>query len=74
MKEVFYNNSFKKWLKDSDIEMYSTHTERFIRTLKTKICKDMASVSKNVIHINEIPLKFIALVCLKSLAPMYFMV
>ena len=37
----FYNSSFKKWLKDNDIEMYSTHhegksvaTERFIRTLK----------------------------------------
>ena len=35
----FYNNSFKKWLKDSDIEMYSIHNEgksvvveRFIRT------------------------------------------
>ena len=35
----FYNNSFKKWLKDNDIEMYSIHsegkpvvTERFIRT------------------------------------------
>ena len=40
----FYNNSFKKWLKDNNIEMYSTHNEgksvvaeRFIRTLKTKI-------------------------------------
>ena len=40
----FYNNSFKKWLKYKDIEMYSTHnqrkfvvTERFIRTLKSKI-------------------------------------
>ena len=40
----FYNNSIKKWLKDNDIEMYSIHnegksvvTERFIRTLKTKI-------------------------------------
>ena len=38
----FYNNSFKKWLKDNDIEMYSTHNEgksvvaeRFIRTIKT---------------------------------------
>ena len=37
----FYNNSFKKWLKDNDIEMYSIHNEgksvaaeRFIRTLK----------------------------------------
>ena len=51
----FYNNSFKKWLKDNDIEMYSIHNEgksvvaeRFIRTLKTKICKYMTSVSKNV--------------------------
>ena len=42
----FWNSSFKNWLKDSDIEMYSTHnerksvfTERFIRTLKTKIYK-----------------------------------
>ena len=40
----FYNNAFKKLLKDSDIEMYSTHNEgksvvaeRFIRTLKNKI-------------------------------------
>ena len=38
----FYNNSFKKWLKDNDIEMYLIHNEgksvfaeRFIRTLKT---------------------------------------
>ena len=37
----FYKNSFKKWLKDNDIEMYSTHNEgksvvaeRFIRTIK----------------------------------------
>ena len=40
----FYNSSFKKWLKDNDIEMYSIYNEgksvvaeRFIRTLKTKI-------------------------------------
>ena len=39
----FYNNSFKKWLQDNDIVMYSTHNERktvvaerFIRTLKAK--------------------------------------
>ena len=50
----FYNNSFKKWLKDNDIEMYSIHNEgksvvaeRFIRTLKTKIYKYMTLVSKN---------------------------
>ena len=51
----FYNNSFKKWLKDNDIEMYLIHNEgksvvaeRFIRTLKTKIYKYMTSISKNV--------------------------
>ena len=51
----FYNSSFKKWLKDTDIEMYSIRNEgksvvaqRFIRTLKTKICKYMTSVSRNV--------------------------
>ena len=37
----FYNSSFKKWLKDNDIEMYSIYkegksviSEGFIRTLK----------------------------------------
>ena len=45
----FYNNSFKKWLKDNDIEMYSIHNEgKFIRTLKNKICKYMTSISKNM--------------------------
>ena len=51
----FYNSSFKKWLKDNDIEMYSTNNEGksviaegFIRTLKNKIYKYMTSVSKNV--------------------------
>ena len=50
-----YNNSFKKWLKDNDAEMYSIHNEgksvvaeRFVRTLKNKIYKYMTSVSKNV--------------------------
>ena len=44
----FYNNSFKKWLKDNDIVMYSTNNEGksviaegFIRTLKNKIYKYM---------------------------------
>ena len=56
----FYNNSFKKWLKGNDIEMYSIHnegksvvTERFIRTLKTKFYKYITSVSKNV-YINKL--------------------
>ena len=51
----FYNNSFKKWLKDNDIEMYSIHNEgksvvaeRFIRTLKNKIYKYMTPISKNL--------------------------
>ena len=55
----FYNNSFKKWLKDNDIEMYSIHNEgksvvaeRFIRTLKNKISKYMSSTSKMCISIN----------------------
>ena len=44
----FYNNYFKKWLKDNNIEMYSIYNEgksvvaeRFIRTLKIKIYKYM---------------------------------
>ena len=51
----FYNNSFKKWLKDDDIEMYSIHNEGklvvaeiSIRTLKNKIYKYMRAISKNV--------------------------
>ena len=51
----FYNNSFKKWIKDNAIEMYSTHNEgksvvaqRFIKTLKNKSFKYMTSISKNV--------------------------
>ena len=51
----FYNASFKKWLQDNDIVMYSTHNEgksvvaeRFIRTLKSKNYKYMTSISKNV--------------------------
>ena len=51
----FYNASLKKWLLDNDIVMYSINNkgksvvaERFIRTLNSKICKYMTSVSKNV--------------------------
>ena len=51
----FYNASFKKWLQDNDIVMYSANNEgksvvaeRFIRTLKNKIYKYMTSISKNV--------------------------
>ena len=51
----FYNNSFKKWLKDDDIEMRSIYNEeksvvavRFTRILKTKFYKYMTSISKNV--------------------------
>ena len=56
----FYNDSFKKWFKDNDIEMHSTHNEvksvvaeRFNRTLKTKIYKYMTSIS-NSVYINKL--------------------
>ena len=51
----FYNNSFKKWLQDNDIIMYSTNNdgksviaETFIRTLKNETYKYMTAISKNV--------------------------
>ena len=51
----FYNNTFKGFLKDNDIKMYSTYNEgksavaeRFIKTLKNKIYKHITSVGKNV--------------------------
>ena len=55
----FYNKSFKKWLKDNDIEMHlinneennegkSVIAERFIRPLKNNIFKHMTAISKNV--------------------------
>ena len=54
----------KSWLQDNDIEMYSTHiegksvaAEKFIRTLKNKIYKNMTSVSKNV-YINNLTRTF----------------
>ena len=50
-----YISSFKNWLKDNDEEMHSSLNEeksvvaeRFIRTLKKKIYKHMALISKNV--------------------------
>ena len=51
----FYNNSFKKWLKDNNIEMHSIHNEgkpvvaeRSTRTLNNKIYKYITAISKNV--------------------------
>ena len=51
----FYNKSMKSWLEKDDIEMYSTHNEgksvaaeRFIRTLKNKISKQITAVSNKV--------------------------
>ena len=51
----FYNNDFKKWLKNNGVNMYSMHNEgksvvaeRFIKTLKYKIYKHMTAISKNV--------------------------
>ena len=53
----FYNNVFKKRLKDNDIIMYSTHNEgksvvaeRFIRILKNKFYKHMTAISKIVYY------------------------
>ena len=53
----FYNNLFKKWLSDNDINMYSTYNEgksvvaeRFIRTLKNKLYKHMTATGKNVYY------------------------
>ena len=53
----FYNHVFKKWLSDNDIIMYSTFNEgksvvaeRFIRTLKNKLCKHMTATDKNVYY------------------------
>ena len=51
----FYNNKFKKFLKENDIEMYSTFNEgksvvaeRFIKTLKNDIYKHMTTNGENV--------------------------
>ena len=52
----FHNRSRKSWKENNGIEMYSTQkfiAERFIRTLKTKICKYMTSVSRKV-YINKL--------------------
>ena len=53
----FYNRSMKSWLQDNDIEIYSSHnegksvvTERFIRTLKSKIYKSMTLLSKKCVY------------------------
>ena len=53
----FYNNTFKKWLSDNNIIMYSTYNEgksvvagRFIRTLKNKLYKHMTATGKNVYY------------------------
>ena len=55
-----YNRSMKLWLEKNNIEIYSTHNEgksviaeRFIRTLKNKIYKYIASIWKNV-HIDKL--------------------
>ena len=47
----FYNKSFKNMLQDNQIKIYSTHNdgkpvvaERFIKALKSKICKHMTAI------------------------------
>ena len=54
------NQTRKKWLQWNDIIMYSTNnegksvtTERFIRTLKTKIYKYITEISENM-YINKL--------------------
>ena len=51
----FYNNKFKSFLKENDIEMYSTYSEgksvvaeRFIMILKNKTNKHMITTGENV--------------------------
>ena len=51
----FYKTSFKPWLQDNNIVMYSTHKEGksivaeiFVRTFKNKVYKYMTSISKHV--------------------------
>ena len=53
----FYKNSFKDFLKKNNIEIFPTYNEgksvvaeRFIRTIKTKIYKYMAAISKNIYY------------------------
>ena len=55
----FYNSSFKKWLKDNDIEMYSIQNEgksvvaeRFVRTLRLKSINTWLQCRKMCILIN----------------------
>ena len=64
---AFYNKSFKKWRKENNIEMYSTHNEgksvvaeRFIRNLKIKIYKHMTTILKNAYYnlLNDIVDKY----------------
>ena len=50
-----YNNSFKKLLKENDIEMHSTYNEensglaeRFLKTLKNKIYKHITTMARYV--------------------------
>ena len=56
-----YNTDFKKFLKDNNIEIYSTHNEgksvvaeRFISALKNKIYKHMTAVSNVLNDITDI--------------------
>ena len=62
----FYKNSFEKWLKDSDIKMYSAYNdgksivaERFIRTLTHKIYKHDSHIKKCLFwYVNNIVDKY----------------
>ena len=61
----FYNRTKKSWIERNDIEIYSTHSEgkpavakRFIRVLKNKNYKYMASLSKNLDKLGDILNKY----------------
>ena len=52
----FYNNKFKRFLKENDIEMHSTFNEGFrkiIKILKNKVYKHMTTIAENV-HIDDL--------------------
>ena len=59
-RQWIYNKTMKSWLKNENIEIYSTHNEgtpevgeRFIKTLKNKIYRYTTGISK-IAYNNEI--------------------
>ena len=57
-RSEFYNRSVKSWLQDNNIETFGIYKEgkpivpeRFIRTLKNKMYKYTASISKKLLYL-----------------------